>query len=351
MGVGCPYGSHRVLEPAGVLPQAAWRLDNRPEILDNEALLDVERLNVDAASFTQIKEACHGDPDRMAEHILDIVRQRGKLHNPVTGSGGMLIGTVRQVGPALADRRDRPPLRAGDRIATLVSLSLTPLHLEAIEEIDLDRDQVRVKGHAVLFASGTYAHLPADMPPEMALAILDVAGAPAQTARLVQPGHKVFIVGAGGKSGLLCAAEARKRAGRSGEVVGLCHSPASAARLRRLGAADHVLTGDATRPLEVLAALEKAAPDWRADVTINCVNIAGTEMTSILATRSRGVVYFFGMATSFTAAALGAEGVGHDVDMLIGNGYATGHAEAALATVRENPVLYAMFHELYGSQP
>ena len=44
-------------------------------------------------------------------------------------------------------------------------------------------------------------------------------------------------------------------------------------------------------------------------------------MASILACRDRGLVYFFSMAVSFTKAALGAEGVGKDVDMFIGNGY------------------------------
>ena len=50
--------------------------------------------------------------------------ERGKQHNPVTGSGGMFIGYVREIGERLRDRID---LKAGDRIASLVSLTLTPL--------------------------------------------------------------------------------------------------------------------------------------------------------------------------------------------------------------------------------
>jgi len=53
---GCRYGTHRVLEPKGVLPQPARVLDNdMSEIWDNELLIDVIRLNVDSASFHQIK--------------------------------------------------------------------------------------------------------------------------------------------------------------------------------------------------------------------------------------------------------------------------------------------------------
>jgi L-erythro-3,5-diaminohexanoate dehydrogenase len=87
-----------------------------------------------------------------------------------------------------------------------------------------------------------------------------------------------------------------------------------------------------------------------ADVTINCVNCGGTELSSILATKDEGTVYFFSMSTSFTAAALGAEGVGKDVTMIVGNGYAKNHASLALATLRERPALMAYFVERYGSK-
>jgi L-erythro-3,5-diaminohexanoate dehydrogenase len=45
-------------------------------------------------------------------------------------------------------------------------------------------------------------------------------------------------------------------------------------------------------------------------------------------------VIFFSMATSFTAAALGAEGVAADVTMLVGNGYTPGHAQLAIDLIR-----------------
>jgi len=345
------YGTHRVIEPPGSLPQAARKLDNRPEPYDNEVLIDVETLNIDAASFTQIERACEGDTKRMAQMIMDIVADRGKMQNPVTGSGGMLIGTVAKVGPELAEKfasgKKAPPLKPGDRLATLVSLSLTPLTIEQIKRINKDTDQVDIQGKAILFESGIYARLPEDLPDRLSLAVLDVAGAPAQTAKLVRPGDTVFVLGAGGKSGLLCLYEAKKRAGVTGRVIGLGHSQASYDRMVESGFVDVPLKGDATRPLEILSLVEGATGGRLADITINCVNIPGTEMSSILATRDNGLVYFFSMATSFTAAALGAEGVGKDVSMIIGNGYTAGHAEIALQLMRESPKLRAMFEEMF----
>ena len=344
MPTGCKYGTHRVIEPAGVMPQAAWKIDNAMGIRDNEILISVQTLNIDAASFAQIKKEAEYDDVRIGQIMLGIVAKRGKHHNPVTGSGGMLIGTVERVGRELEGKTDLAP---GDRIATLVSLSLTPLVIDKILKVHQDTDQVDIEGHAILFESGIYAKLPDDMPDSLSLAVLDVAGAPAQTAKLVKPGDTVLIIGAGGKSGLLCMYEARKRAGVTGKVIAMAHSAASRARAESLGYADLVLAGDATRPLDILHMIEDATDGRLADVTINCVNIPGTEMSSILCTKEGGLVYFFSMATSFTAAALGAEGVGHDVTMLVGNGYTRGHAQIALETLRESPKLRRLFEELY----
>jgi L-erythro-3,5-diaminohexanoate dehydrogenase len=126
MRKGNPYGTHRVIEPQGLLPQPAQKIDNDMEIYDNEVLIDVEVLNIDSASFTQIEEEAGGDEAKIAEIMTGIVAKRGKHHNPVTGSGGMLIGKVAKIGPAW---KGKTPLKVGDRLATLVSLSLTPLGL------------------------------------------------------------------------------------------------------------------------------------------------------------------------------------------------------------------------------
>lgn len=341
---GSPYGTHRVLEPKGVLPQPAWKIDNTMTIYDNEILIDVLALNIDAASFTQIKQEAGGDEARVREIILGIVDRRGKHHNPVTGSGGMLIGTVKEVGPALSGKTG---LKVGDRIATLVSLSLTPLKIDEIRAVHLDKDQVDIVGQAILFESGLYARLPDDIDEKMALAILDVAGAPAQTARLVQAGDTVVVIGGGGKSGTLCVYEAKKRVGPCGKVIGVSPFAKDCRRMQELGWADVTLQVDATDAVALMNAVSEATDGRMADVTINCVNIQNTEMGSILATRDRGRIYFFSMATSFTAAALGAEGVGKDVEMIVGNGYARDHAEFALHLLRESPTLRRLFETLY----
>ena len=210
---GNKYGSHRVIEPKGVLTQAAYRIDNNmDEIYSNEILVDVSALNIDSASFTQIANEAGHDNDKIAAKILSIVAERGKQQNPVTGSGGMFMGTVAKIGDDLKGKID---LKEGDRIASLVSLSMTPLKINKIKAIHPEIDRVEVDAQAILFESGLYAKLPDDMSEELALAALDVAGAPAQTKKLVQPGNSVLILGGAGKSGMLCCYEAMKRCGCS----------------------------------------------------------------------------------------------------------------------------------------
>lgn len=342
MKKGSPYGTHRVISPKGVLPQPADVIDNTMEIYDNEVLIDVQTLNVDSASFTQIEKQANGDVEEIKKIMKGIVAKAGKHKNPVTGSGGMLIGTVKEIGPAYVG-----DLKVGDKIATLVSLSLTPLVIEEIYDVRPDIDQVDIKGQAILFQSGIYAKLPSDMPETLALSVLDVAGAPAQAAKLVKPGDTVVVIGGGGKSGLLCLYEAKKRAGVTGKVICIGGSEKSTDRARKLNLADEYFAADATDAVGIYEKVSELTGGQLADIVINCVNIENTEMASILACKDDGTVYFFSMATSFTKAALGAEGVGKDVNMIVGNGYTKGHAEIALQVLRESPALRNLFQEMY----
>jgi L-erythro-3,5-diaminohexanoate dehydrogenase len=344
MATACKYGSHRVVEPVGVLPQPATKLNNDFSVVhDNEILVDVIALNIDSASFTQIETEAGHDVEKIQARILEIVGQRGKMQNPVTGSGGMFIGKIAKVGSALQDRGLKP----GDRIASLVSLSLTPLRIDRILAVHPDLDRVDIEGQAILFESGVYARLPEDMDEKLALAALDVAGAPAQAARMVKPGDSVLILGANGKSGMLVAYEAMKRVGPTGRVVGNVRKEADAKMLLEMGLVHEATRSDATNVLDFLGKVLEANHGREYDVVINCVNVPNTEMASILPAREGGLVYFFSMATSFTKAALGAEGVGKDVTMIVGNGYARDHAEITLWELRENPRLRKFFEERY----
>ncbi len=370
-GVSSPVGLHRVLEPSGeavTLPQAALRLDARPEVWPDEVRISLDTLNLDAASYRQLagKHATAAgvvDGEALRAEVLDIIAARGKMQNPVTGSGGMLIGTVDEVGP------DSPlGLSVGDRVATLVSLSLTPLVVtDGLARWDGLGEQVPASGHAILFGRSIVAVLPDDLDPQLSLMIMDVCGAPALVARVVreyaagsaagagppveagsvgspgetrgQAGPTVCVLGAAGKSGSLSLAAARDAG--AGRIIAVVPVEREAEALRGTGLADEVVLANARSPLGLSAAVESAGGP--ADVTVVCVDVPGCEQPAILATAQGGTIIFFSMATSFAAAALGAEGLAADVRMLVGNGYVPGHAAYALGLVRGNPAVRRLF--------
>ena len=357
-----PVGLHRVLEPAGdavTLPQAAQRLDPRPELWSDEVRIALDTLNLDAASYRQLAgkhaTATGGvDGDALRSEVLDIIATRGKMQNPVTGSGGMLIGTVDDVGP------DSPlGVSVGDRVATLVSLSLTPLVLtDGLARWDGLGEQVPATGHAILFGRSIVAVLPDDLDPQLSLMVMDVCGAPALVARVVREyaaasasgagplrdgpvpgGPTVCVLGAAGKSGSLSLAAARDAG--AGRIIAVVPVEREARSLRGTGLADEVVIADARSPLGLSDAVEAAGGP--ADVTVVCVDVPGCEQPAILATAQGGTIIFFSMATNFVAAALGAEGLAADVRMLVGNGYVPGHAAYALGLVRGNAAVRQLF--------
>jgi L-erythro-3,5-diaminohexanoate dehydrogenase len=265
------------------------------------------------------------------------VSTRGKMQNPETGSGGMLVGTVEEAG-------ERSPLglAVGDRIATLVSLTLTPLVIDdGLRRWDGRSEQVPCDGYAILFGRSIAAVLPDDLDATLSLAVMDVCGAPALTHRVVSgyDAPVVAVIGGCGKSGSLSLAAAR-RAGAS-HTIGVAPQAAEAARLEEAGLADAVVVADARDPVALRDAVISAGGP--ADVTVVCVDVPGCEGGAILATADRGTVVFFSMATSFSAAALGAEGLAADVTMLIGNGYVPGHAAYALDLLRTTPGVRRLF--------
>jgi L-erythro-3,5-diaminohexanoate dehydrogenase len=320
-----PTGLHRVLDEAVILPQAAQRLDTRRELWPDEVRVRVER------------RKHGGDGDAVRAEVLDIVASRGKMQNPETGSGGMLVGTVEEVGP-------KSPLgvAVGDRIATLVSLTLTPLVIEdGLAGWDGRSEQVPCDGYAILFGRSIAAVIPDDLDPALSLAVMDVCGAPALTHRVVSEYEQpvVAVIGGAGKSGSLSLAAARNAGCQ--RTVGVVPTEEEAKLLEDSGLADDVVIADARDPIALRDAV--AATGSLADITVVCVDVPGCEGGAILATADRGTVIFFSMATSFSAAALGAEGLAADVRMLVGNGYVPGHAAYALELLRADAGVRGLF--------
>ena len=329
--------------PGPSLPQAARVLDAGPELWPDEVRIDVETLNLDAASFRQLAEKHRGDGDAVRAEVLDIVAERGKMQNPVTGSGGMLIGTVAEVGP------DSPlGLAVGDRVATLVSLSLTPLTVtDGLARWDGRSERVPAQGTAVLFGrsiAAAAARRPVARPRPHGHGRLrrpgprDPGGGGVRRHAAVRPRSACSV--AAGKSGSLSLAAAAA-AGAGARIGVVPHEARGRAAAR---AAASPMRSSSPTPAHRSGSRMPWPRRAGRPTSPSCASTSpGCEQPAILATAQGGTIIYFSMATSFSAAALGAEGLAADVRMLVGNGYVPGHADLALDLVRSTPAVRALF--------
>jgi len=325
-----PLGLHRVIGQSRMLPQPAERLDAFMPCQSTEMEIAVVCLHVDASSLRQLRAAHEGDLAAVRAAILELVRRRGKLHNPITNSGGMLTGVVRTVGAAY------PAAPAiGTRMASLASLTLTPLRLDELGAVNAKSNSIAARGTAFLFQTSPWVGLPTGIPENVVIAALDVAGAPARVRARTRPASRVLIVGAGNSGSL--AAIAAAEAGAAQVLV----ADIDPGRLRDIEALGLNTVGtvlaDATDAVAFAAAIGETV-----DLCVSCVDRPGVEPACILATEPRGHVLFFSMATDFARAALSAEGMGSGVTLEIGNGLYPGHADLVVDLLRRHPAVWGM---------
>lgn len=330
-------GIHRSITPAGALPHIADALDLSEPANEYEVLLDVETLAVDATSFRAIRDHSDGDPERMADTIAEIVADHGKLQNPWTGSGGVLLGRVRSAGASAAS----PHLAVGEAVVPLASLIAIPLALDDVGPVDPITPHVPVRGRAIVTGAMFCARVPDDLPTAIALTAFDVYPAASHVRDLAAPGSRVLVLGAG-HGGLLAIAAAREAVGAEGTVATVDVRAGALAHARAIDPAVLAVEADVTDPLAVIRALD-ACDAGRADLTLLCTSVPGAEGTALLAGAPRATIVFFSTATRFAAAALGADAVGAQPRLLIPCGLTDDRGEYALTLLRTLPALRAAF--------
>jgi L-erythro-3,5-diaminohexanoate dehydrogenase len=326
-------GVHRSLDLQGTLPHLARVLDASSPPNVYEAELEVETLAIDATSFADLRARAGGDPAQIATSIAAIVAERGKLQNPRTGSGGVLLGRVVSVGPNHATS----DLQPGELVVPLASLIAIPLRLEAVGPVDPGSAQVPVRGRAIVTGSMLCARVPVDLPRAVALTALDVYPAASHARDLAEPGMSVLVLGAG-HAGLLALAAAREALGACGALTVVDLDPAALERATEVDPDTITVQADVTDPLAVAARLAE-----RADLTLLCTSVAGAEGAALLATAPRGTIVFFSTATTFAGAALGADALGSQPQLIIPCGLTDDRGEYAFGLLRAIPALREAF--------
>lgn len=325
------YGIHRALEPKGILPQPAWKIDNTMNIYEDEILIEVKTISINSSSFRQICTENENDIAKIKEIVLKIVELRGKLHNPITNTGGILYGQVKKIGK---NYKNLFKIKEGDYVIPLVSLSMIPLKIYKINNIDIRLPQLQVEGEAILFSSYPLVKVYDDIKVEHLIALMDEAGSCIQSYKAAKKGDKVLIMGANGKIGLLCAFAVREKIGADGEIIGIVYSDESKRLLEKYSIFNEVYICDATQPIESYRILQ-LNENKLFDFTINCINTFNTEAFSILSTKNKGTIYYSNLTINYNTACLTAEGIGRDITIIPYKGYADGHADFTIGIFRK----------------
>ena len=329
------YGISRVLEPKQVLPTSAWKLDNSRYLREGEMRIDVKRIHLEGTSFKEICLEAGDNDQRIRQKIMDIVIRRGKLHNPVTDTGGLLYGTVSEIAP---DYENRKGFKPGDEVICNASLASIPLCIDEIISIDRAFGQIEVEGYCIVYTDLPVIRRPEELPVKLLLYILNESGTIYRICSTAVGKRRFLVVGNNQLSNLLFGTAIKKVARENAEIVCLLDRKTDTVlkgeSIERLK--EHVFSEihyvDILKPLECLVQIKGAE---RFDLSVNCADITGAETINILATKSGGTVIFANLINNYNIALYITESISRQLDIRCADGYLEAYDEFDFNIVRE----------------
>ena len=329
------YGLERVLEPKYVLPTSAWKLDNSRNIYPNEMLLSIKRIHLEGTSFKQICTEVNYNEEKIKQTIIDIVIRRGKLHNPVTDTGGLIFGQVEKIGESFESQGG---VKAGDEIICNASLASVPIYIEKITAIDYAFNQIEVEGYAVVHDRIPLVKVKPGIPLNLLLFTLDESGTLFSLNKLAEGKVKCLIVGNNMITNLIFGYVLRRKLGPEGEITclldrktGIQITGGGIDRLVSL-VFNQIHYLDILKPVECL---EKLNAESLFDLSVNCAEIPGAETVNILATRPGGTVLFANLINNLNIALYITESISKTLEVHGAQGYIEGYDDFDVRIVSE----------------
>jgi len=329
------YGINRVMEPRNVLPTSAWKIDNSRDIYPNEIRIGIRKLHIETTNFKQICLECNNDPEKIKERIIDIVIKRGKLHNPVTDTGGVAFGVVEKIGEAYNNELG---LKVGDEIICNASLATIPLYISRINHIDMAYSQIDAEGYAIAFNKCPIVKKPEDLPVNLLLYVFDESGSLYAVSKCAEGKSKFLIVGNNLLTNMLFGFAVRRVAGPLARII--CLLDKNSDLTIKGKAADELLGvifseihyGNILQPTDCM---ERMGLAGFFDLSVNCADIPGAETINVLATRPGGTVYFANLINNYNIALYITESVSREIEIKGAEGYIAHYDDYDIELVRE----------------
>ena len=329
------YELNRVIAPKEVFPASAWELDNSSELRPGEIKVRLKKVHVESTSFKQICQESANDEDLIIERIKDIVIRRGKLHNPVTDTGGLFYGVVEEISDEYDNKKG---LKVGEEVICNSSLAGVPLYINSITAIDENYPQFEADGYAICLPGVPLVRKPEGLPAELLMFVFNESGTIYKVGREVLGMKRFAVIGNNMLMNLLYGYTIRKAAGPDAEIY--CLFDRNTEVMMKGEGVDALMKQVFSQVshhnlMKPVACLRNFREDPNMDMVVNCADIPGAETVSVMATRSGGTVVFANFINNYNIALYVTESISRDIRITCAEGYLEKYDEYDFELVRE----------------
>ena len=315
------YGMNRVIEPKQVLPTSAWRLDNKKDISEKEMRISICRIHIESTSFRQICLEANNDEDIIKEKIIDIVKRRGKLHNPVTDTGGLIYGVIEEIG---SEYKNSKNLVVGEKVFLNASITTIPTKISKINKIDFVYNQIDVEGYAIVSFKIPVVRKPEGVPINLLMYTFDESGTIFRSSETAKGKSRFLIVGNNLLTSILYGYTLRKAAGENATIIGIFDNKTDL--IIKGKAIDELMPKIFTdvhyvNILQPMDCIDSFRDEALVDLSVNCADMPGAETINILATKSGGTVLFANLISNYNIALYITESISRHLDIRCADGY------------------------------
>jgi transcriptional regulator with PAS, ATPase and Fis domain len=329
------YGLRRCLEPKDVLPTTAWRLDNSQGIYPEEVRVSLKNIMIESTSFKQVCVEANNETSRIQYRIKDIISKRGKFHNPVTDTGGLLFGVVEEIGE---NYDNKAGVKVGDHIICNSSLASIPLYIDKINSIDRTYSFLGVEGYGIVFNGFPIVKYDGIIPINLLMYALNESGTLYMVNKYSKNKEDFLIVGDHLISNLMFGYAIKKNVGDKAHITCLLDRKSemkiTGGRLQDLmdSTFENTYYDDILNPLECVSKLKL---ERKFDLAVNCADIPGGETINVMAAKDGGSIFFANMINNYNTALYVTEAISREVDVKGAGGYLHEYADFDLDLVKE----------------
>ena len=331
-------GSRRTPNGRG-LPIYAWKINNDTKIADDEMLIRVVKIHLENGSFNQIYSEVGGNEEKMKETVMEIVKQRGKMHNPYTGTGGLFGGIVEKIGKNF-DNVDN--ISVGDEVIVPVSIAMLPLKLKKVKNVNYVYNHLDVDGYTAIYNGCPVVKKTPDISWDIFLSAFEESASIKKASEFAEGKTASLVIGSNPIVAMLYGLALRSVMAPDGILICVhygdnvmyAYNDIEQNRNKLLYSVfDEVYFMSSRDPMECIDEATQGG-ERLYDVIVNCADQMGAEAISVIAAQEKGNVLFSNLTNNYTTALLVQEAINRDINLFCAVGYVEGYYDYMMSFIR-----------------